>query len=93
MWVPLPTAVGVYVTEHLPVASRVQLVAGVKPPAPSVVQLTVPVGVLALPPLVSVTVAVQEVESFTATEAGVQLTLVVVARLVTVTTAVPVLPV
>jgi hypothetical protein len=45
-----------------------------------VLQLTVPLGVEPLPPLVSVTVAVQVVASFTVTEDGEQLTLVALAR-------------
>src|SRR5437762_1814506 len=52
---------------HLPVASRVQL-AALKVPVPSLVQLTVPVGMFA--PLPLVTVAVQAVELSTGTEGG-----------------------
>src|SRR5438552_7018484 len=51
-----------------------------------------PVGVAAAPSTVSVTVAVQLVGLPTGTEAGVQLTLVVVGCLVAVTTVVPELP-
>src|SRR5206468_12397187 len=49
-----------------------------KVPVPSLVQLTVPVGMFA--PLPLVTVAVQAVALSTATEGGAQLTLVAVAR-------------
>jgi len=56
--------------------------AALKVPVPSLVQLTVPVGMFA--PLPLVTVAVQVAELSTATEGGVQLTLVAVARVVTV---------
>src|SRR5437773_10268124 len=72
---------------HLPDASRVQL-AALKLPVPSLVQLTVPVGMFA--PLPLVTVAVQAVALSTATEGGVQLTLVAVARGVTASTYVSV---
>jgi hypothetical protein len=85
--VPVPTALGVYVTEQLP-ATSVQL-ALEKSPAPPLDQLTLPVGVLALPPEASVTVAVQVVGSSAATVDGVQLTVVSVERLVTVTVSPP----
>jgi hypothetical protein len=85
--VPVPTALGVYVTEQLP-ATSVQL-ALEKSPAPLLDQLTLPVGVLVLPPEASVTVAVQVVDSSTATVDGVQLTVVSVERLVTVTVSPP----
>ena len=77
---------------ELPLPARVQL-AGVKVPAPLEVKVTVPVGVLAVPAPVSVTVAVQVVDPPTGTVAGVQLTVVLVGRLVTVTVVVPLLPV
>jgi len=51
--------------------------------------VTVPVGVLAVPLSVSVTVAVQVVEPSTGTVAGLQLTAVEVERFVTVTVVVP----
>jgi hypothetical protein len=70
----------------------VQLV-GVKVPLPSEVKLTVPVGVVAVPLPLSVTVAVHVVDPPIPTVPGVQLTLVPVGRLVTVTVAVPLLPV
>ena len=61
--------------------------------AASAKKLTVPVGVVAVAPTTtSVTVAVQLVGLPTGTEAGVQLTLVVVGCLVAVTTVVPELP-
>src|SRR5437773_2001838 len=70
------------------VASRVEL-AALKLPVPSLVQLTVPVGMFA--PLPLVTVAVQAVALSTATEGGVQLTLVAVARRPTASSKLPVL--
>ena len=63
-----------------------------KVPVPLLVNETVPVGALAVPPEVSVTVAVQVVAEFTTTEDGEQLTLVDVVRVVTVSEAVPELP-
>ena len=87
---PVPTAVGVYVTEHVPVAPRVQLVL-LKVPVPLLVKVTVPLGTLIVPGLVSVTVAVQVVALFTGTLGGTQSTLVMVARLVTSTVVVPLL--
>src|SRR5437667_344411 len=69
-----PVAVGVKVTEQLaelPVPLSVQLAAEKVPPL--FVKLTVPVGVVATPEVVSVTVAVQLVGLPTGTEAGVQL--------------------
>ena len=80
VWVP--TAFGVYVTEQvalLPLPLRPQLELP-KVPAPLLAKLTVPVGVMAVPGPVSVTVAVQLVELPTGTEAGEQLTVVVVGR-------------
>ena len=56
-----------------------------KVPVPLLAKLTVPVGALWVPAEVSVTVAVHVVGEFTATEAGLQLTAVVVVRLLTVT--------
>lgn len=81
-------------TEQLaeaPVPVRVQDEA-LKLPVPLLVKLTVPVGVRAVPAEVSVTVAVQAAAWFTATVDGVQLTAVVVSRLLTVTISVPELP-
>ena len=74
----------------MPVASRVQL-AALKVPAPSLVQLTVPVGVLAPVPVVSLTVAVQVVEPSTGTEGGTQSTLVPLERSMAVTSVLPLL--
>ena len=88
-----PLAFGVKVTEQLaelPVPLSVQLAAEKVPPL--FAKLTVPVGVVGTPGVVSVTVAVQLVGLPTGTEAGVQLTLVVVGCLVAVTTVVPELP-
>ena len=90
--VPLPA--GVYVTEHSlgPVAGSVQEPPPEKAPAASLEKLTEPVGRIAVPALVSsATVAVQVEGALTATEAGVQLTVAWLARLVTVSAKVPVL--
>jgi hypothetical protein len=57
--------------------------AALKPPVPLEPKLTVPLGADFVPESVSVTVAVQLVLWLKATEAGVQLTLVCVERLVT----------
>ena len=85
MTVSVPAPVGVNVTEQLPVAN-VQLVAGVNVPlvVPDEVNLTCPVGVLAVPVAVSVNVAVQVDPLFATTDEGAQLTLVEVERPVTV---------
>ena len=92
---PVPTAVGVYVTEQLvelPEPERVQL-AALKVPAPLLVKLTVPVGVVFVPTSVSLTVAVHVVDVPGGTLEGEQLTLVPVERLaVTVTVVAPSLP-
>ena len=61
-------------------------------PVPLLVNETVPVGALVVPPEVSVTVAVHVEGDPTETEVGVQLTAVVVVRVVTVTANVPELP-
>jgi hypothetical protein len=53
-----PAALGVNVTEQVPAADKVQLGALKVPAAPVEVKLTVPEGVVAPAPLVSVTVAV-----------------------------------
>ena len=95
MIVCAPTALGVYVTEQvaeLPEPERVQLVA-LKVPAPLLVKLTVPVGVVFVPASVSLTVAMQLVAWLTTTDDGEQLTVVPVERFaVTVTAVVPELP-
>src|SRR5439155_24437900 len=88
--------VGVYVAAQLALfplgAPSVQLAAGVKPPAPSVLSVTVPLGPDAVPfDSVSVTVAVHVVPCPTVT-GEVQLTAVVVARLFTIWVSIPVLP-
>jgi hypothetical protein len=82
----------VYVTEHVPVALSVQLSLPLNVPAPLDVNVTVPVGTLDVPPLVSVTVAVQVVELFTGTAAGTQSTVVEVDRFVATRVVVPKLP-
>jgi len=80
-------ALGVYVTEQLALAApvtgsmlpvpRLQFVE-LRLPPPLDVKLTVPVGTVAAPSVLSVTVAVHVVAPPTATVAGVQLTVVVV---------------
>ena len=77
-------------TEQRPVASSAQLPPPLKVPL-SVLKLTVPVGVVAPAPAVSVTVVVQVVVPFTGTVVGVQLTLVLVDRLVAPTLVLPLL--
>jgi hypothetical protein len=81
--VVLAASVGVYVTEQVPPLS-VQLVAGLNEPLPELEKLTVPPGVCEVPPLVSVTVAVQLLDFAAATDEGVQLTDVLELRLLTV---------
>jgi hypothetical protein len=83
--VSVPAPVGVKVTEQLPM-TRLQLVAGVKVPlvVPDELNLTIPVGVLAVPDAVSVTVAVQVEPLFVTTDEGAQLTAVEVERPMTV---------
>lgn len=62
-----------------------QLVPGlVKEPEP-LLKLTEPVGVVVVPELVSLTVAVQVVGAFTGTDPGVQVTVVDVVRCVALT--------
>ena len=58
-------------------------------PVPLLVNATVPVGALVVPPDVSVTVTVHVVAPPTPVEVGEQFTLVVVVRVVTVSEAVP----
>ena len=90
VWVP--TELGVKVTEQVDwlvvVGESVQL-EGVKLPLPLVPKVTVPVGAVLVPAAVSFTVAVQTVSLSTGTLAGVQLTVVEVARLATLTVALP----
>src|SRR2546428_8282632 len=91
MCVPVPTTVGVYVTEQLELLPEPLSVQGLplKVPAPLEEKSTVPIGVLVLPVAVSVTVAVQVVALFTGTLVGVQLTLVMVVRGVAVPLVMP----
>ena len=70
---------------------NVQLVA-LKVPVFVLVQLTVPVGVVATPGVVSVTVAVQLEAAPTGTVTGEQLTIVVVSCAVATTSAAPLEP-
>ena len=80
----MPDTVGVILTEHVaeaPVPANVQVPPGVN--------VTVPVGVIAVPVEVSVTVAVQLVAWPMKTVDGVQATFVDVERKVTVTVVVP----
>ena len=86
----LPSA-GVKLTEQLatpvvPVAASEQLVGEKVPPLlTSVAHVsTVPVGVVFVPPLVSLTVAVHDVDTLTATDDGVHATDVDVERFVTI---------
>ncbi len=83
-------------TEHdaVPVtpATSVQLVAGVNEPASFEEKLTVPDGVLTVPALVSVTVAVHELATPTATLVGLHSNVAAVVRVVTVTGVVLLLP-
>src|SRR2546425_420390 len=94
--VPVPPALRVYLPAQLaelPLPKSVQLVA-LKVPAPLLLKLTVPVGVLFVPTSVSATVAVQVVGCPTTTDGGVQLTPVLVERVaITATVVVPELPV
>jgi hypothetical protein len=86
-----PEVVEENVTEHEPLVDSVQLVVVPKLPR-LVVQDTVPVGVLAVPGEVSVTVAVQLLCWFVVIEDGVQLTVVEDARRVIVILVLPLLP-
>src|SRR2546427_816972 len=95
VWVPVPTADGVKVVEQLSgvLAAGRRMLKLMKEPAPLLLKLTVPVGVLLVPASVSLTVAVQVVGWPTTTDAGLQLTLVLVERFaVTITVVVPELP-
>ncbi len=84
---PSEPGLGVYVTEQLP-ATSVQ-VDEPKLPEPLVVKVTVPVGVMAVPDEMSVTVTVQVVGAF-AESGEIQLMLAEVERLVTERAKVPV---
>lgn len=84
----VPTALGVNVTEQVP-ADNVQLAELKVPAAPALVKATVPVGVMAVPGEVSVTVAVHVVGWLIATVEGEHTTVVEVVRSVTVIVVVP----
>ena len=75
----------------MPVESSVQVSNPLKLPTPVLVKLTMPLGVLLVPTSVSLTVAVQVVESFTGSPAGEHVTDVLVDRLTAVTTKLPAL--
>ena len=90
MLVPSLPALGVYPTEHEP-ETRVQL-GELKVPAALEPKLTVPVGVIAVPRLVSLTVAVQVDPTLTWTDAGTHTTEVPVVLWVAVRAKVPELP-
>ena len=81
--VAVPTALGVNVTEQLPL-TNVQLVALKVPARPVAVNATEPAGVVAPAPLVSATVAVQVEGWLTATVPGLQTIVVEVVLRVTV---------
>jgi|SRR6267378_3062286 len=83
----LPVAVAVKVTEHVALAKVHGLLVKL-PVAPVAVNMTVPVGAIAVPRDVSVTDAVQLVDWLTTTVLGEQLTLVAVVRRLTTTVAV-----
>jgi hypothetical protein len=77
-----PSPVDVYVTEQLavlPLPESVQLVL-LKVPAPVLLKLTLPVGVVCVPMSMSLTVAAQVVDWPVAITPGVQLTEVAVRR-------------
>jgi hypothetical protein len=80
----VPAALGVNVTEQVPVA-RVQLAALKVPARPVAVNPTEPAGVDEPTPLVSATVAVQVEAWLIGTDAGAQTTVVEVVRRVPVT--------
>ena len=65
LWVPVPTALGVYETVHVaavvPLAARLGHGLGANEPDPLVENMTVPVGTVAPVVAVSVTVAVHNV--------------------------------
>lgn len=71
-----------------PTGARVHWVGANVDPAAAPLKLTVPVGAVLLPLSVSAIVAVHVVVPLTATEAGVQLRVLLVERAVTVTVAV-----
>ena len=82
----------VYVTEQVAIAPlplSVQLAAGVNDPPPLVLKLAAPLGVIGVPGELSVTVALHVVGPFSMSGLGVQLTLVEVERLLTVSAKLP----
>jgi hypothetical protein len=85
--VPVPRAVGVYVTEHDPPLSVQDM--ELKLPAPLLLKLTVVVGVDVVPASVSLTVTVQVLALLRLSGFGAQATPVEVERLVTVSLNVP----
>jgi len=88
-----PAPVPVNITEQLPAMSVHVVELNVPVPVPELVNVTVPVGVLGVPAAdVSATVAVHVVDWPVVMVAGVQLTVVLEVRTVTVTVAVPLLP-
>jgi hypothetical protein len=87
-----PEVVEEKVTEQEPLADSVQLVVVPKPPMLAV-KLTMPVGVLGIPRAASAMVAVQLLVWLVVIEEGVQLTVVVVGRKITVREKAPLLPV
>jgi len=87
--VATPAALGVKVTEQLPVANNVQLGAEKVPATPLEVKDTEPAGVLAPTPFVSATVAVQVEAWAMGTEAGAQTTVVDVVLKTPVTDPLP----
>jgi hypothetical protein len=86
---------GVYVALHdaTPVESSASVQEPLNPPVPLVAKPTVPEGVMAVPaPALSVTVTVHELPWLMTMEPGEQLTLVLVERLLTEISNVPLLP-
>jgi len=88
--VAVPAALGVNVTEQLPL-TNVQLVALNAPARPVAVNATEPAGVVPPAPLASATVAVHVEAWLIATLAGLHTILVVVVRLLTVIVVLPLL--
>jgi hypothetical protein len=89
VWVPEPTAVGVYVTLHVPALNVHELAEN--EPVPPLLKLTVPVGVDDVPGDVSDTDATQVLAVPTTRDAGLQLTVTPVERFVHVVENVPLL--
>jgi hypothetical protein len=81
----VPAALGVKVTEQVPAAVSVQLVALNVPARPAAVNPTEPAGVLPPTPLVSATVAVHVDAWLIGTEPGAQTIVVEVVRFVATT--------